>query len=228
MKVEENAMQMHDIEIWERKASMAALLAAMLRDEPNGEWLEELAADKVFSELPYANGNEDAEVGRMLVANWLENMDEASFEASRSDYMLLFVGPATPLAPPWESVCLHADEPLVFQKETLEVRDIYRKRGFQVARLHHEPDDHIAYELEFVSAVAGQAAAALRDGDGDLAAQAEKELHDFIVQHLSCWGFRWTDLVLEHAITDYYRGIGLLVRGWLEETLDEAYAEDAV
>ena len=41
---------MHDVEAGERAAGMAALLAALLRDEPRGEWLGRLAADEVFAE----------------------------------------------------------------------------------------------------------------------------------------------------------------------------------
>ncbi len=220
-------MGVRDVETWERQGSMAALLAALLRSEPCGEWLGQLAADEVFSELPYAQESKDAEAGRALVAGWLAALDEASLAVARSDYMALFVGPAAPLAPPWESVCRHADEALVFQKETLEVRAAFRERGLRVERLHHEPDDHIAYELEFAAAVAGQVAAAWEAGAAEAAAQAEAALRDFCAQHLSRWGFVWADLVLEHARTDLYRGVALLVKGWLRQVLQEACAKDA-
>ena len=87
--------------------------------------------------------------GGRLSRRGLPRATKRRLEAARSDYMALFVGPGTPLAPPWESVCRHKDEALVFQKETLEVRAAYRELGLQVEKLHHEPDDHIAYELEF-------------------------------------------------------------------------------
>ena len=66
---------MHDVEAGERAAGMAALLAALLRDEPRGEWLGRLAADEVFAELPYAQEREDAEAGRVLVEAWLATCD---------------------------------------------------------------------------------------------------------------------------------------------------------
>ena len=87
--------------------------------------------------------------------------------------MALFVGPGTPLAPPWESVCRHKDEALVFQKETLEVRAAYQELGLQVEKLHHEPDDHIAYELEFFAAAVWQAAEAAKAGGAGRAAKAQ-------------------------------------------------------
>ena len=84
---ERSVMGMHDVEAGERAAGMAALLAALLRDEPRGEWLGRLAADEVFAELPYAQEREDAEAGRVLVEAWLATCDEAALEAARSDYM---------------------------------------------------------------------------------------------------------------------------------------------
>ena len=217
-------MGMQDMEAWERAADMAALLAALLRDEPRGEWLGRLAADEVFAELPYAQDNEDAEAGRALVEAWLATCDEAALEAARSDYMALFVGPGTPLAPPWESVCRHKDEALVFQKEPLEVRAAYQELGLQVEKLHHEPDDHIAYELEFLAVAAQQAADAAEAGDDGRAAEAEAALRDFLERHLSRWGFAWADMVLEHANTDLYHGLALLVKGCLQEACEQSAA----
>lgn len=221
---ERSVMGMHDVEAGERAAGMAALLAALLRDEPRGEWLGQLAADEVFAELPYAQEREDAEAGRALVEAWLATCDEAALEAARSDYMALFVGPGTPLAPPWESVCRHKDEALVFQKETLEVRAAYRELGLQVEKLHHEPDDHIAYELEFFAAAVWQAAEAAKAGGASRAAKAQAVLRDFLERHLAQWGFTWADLVLEHAKTDFYRGAALMVKGCLQEAREQSAA----
>ena len=41
----------------------------------------------------------------------------------------------------------------------------------------------------------------------------------FLTGHLQTWAFKWCDLVDEHASTDFYRGISLLVRGFLQESL---------
>ena len=70
-------------------------------------------------------------------------------QAVEQDYLRLFVGLGMPLAPPWESTWAN-DARLLFQRETLDVRYWYRSAGLELARLHHDPDDHIGLELEFV------------------------------------------------------------------------------
>lgn len=57
------------------------------------------------------------------------------------------------LAPPWGSVYM-SEERLVFQKETLEVRNWYREFGLAAENLYREPDDHIALELGFLAHLA--------------------------------------------------------------------------
>ncbi|HZY41749.1 MAG TPA: hypothetical protein VFF59_07085, partial [Anaerolineae bacterium] len=42
----------------------------------------------------------------------------------------------------------------------------------------------------------------------------------FLAEHLLKWAPIWCHLVLEHARTEFYRGIALLVRGLLAELAD--------
>lgn len=116
----------------------------------------------------------------------------ADVEALQQDYLRLFVGLGTPLAPPWESAWA-SDARLLFQRETLDVRYWYRSVGLEVANLHAEPDDHIGFELEFIGRLLdrGDAAAAKR----------------FAGEHPRAWASRWCDAVQEHAETDFYRGL---------------------
>ena len=104
--------------------------------------------------------------GGRLSRRGLPRATKAALEAARSDYMALFVGPGNAACRRRGSRCAaDKDEALVFQKETLEVRAAYQELGLQVEKLHHEPDDHIAYELEFLAAAAQQAADAAEAGD---------------------------------------------------------------
>ena len=139
-------------------------------------------------------------VGRMLQVQPTRDVVDAflralpeygpvDYEAVEQDYLRLFVGLGTPLAPPWESVWA-SDARLLFQRETLDVRYWYRSAGLQIARLHHEPDDHIGLELEFIGLL-------LERDDAQTAA-------DFAREHPSAWVHRWADAVCMHASEGFY------------------------
>lgn len=140
-------------------------------------------------------------VGRMLqirpteealeaFASALPAYEKPQLEAAEQDFLKLFVGVGTPLAPPWESTWA-SDARLLFQRETLDVRYWYRDAGLQITRLHHEPDDHIGLELEFVGLL-------LERGDADTAAA-------FAAAHPKAWVARWCAAVQAHAETPFYR-----------------------
>ena len=106
------------------------------------------------------------------------------------DYLRLFVGLGTPLAPPWESAWA-SDARLLFQRETLDVRYWYRSKGLEIAALHHEPDDHIGLELEFIGTL-------LERGEAQVASA-------FVAEHPSAWAERWSAAVQQHAASAFYR-----------------------
>ena len=116
-------------------------------------------------------------------------VDAMSFDAIEQDYLRLFVGLGTPLAPPWESAWA-SDSRLVFQRETLDVRYWYRSAGLQAAALHHEPDDHIGLELEFIGRL-------LERGEYGQAAQ-------FACEHPRTWADRWVAAVQDNARDPFY------------------------
>lgn len=200
------------------------LMGRILRQMPEHAWLDALAAQGVFDEIPYAQGNPSVQKGADALRIWASGYTEDAADAVYNDCMALLIGPGKPLAAPWESVYSEANEGLVFQQETLDVRRAYRAFGLQVDQLHHEPDDHIAYELEFVATLDARAAEALRAGR-DAEAQAFIDAKNaFLTDHLQTWAFKWCDLMDEHAVTGFYRGIALLVRGFLQESIANARA----
>lgn len=205
------------IDSLERQAAAFSLVSTVLRVSPEREWLESIVANEVFEELPYASTQQACLQGQSMLKSWTEHYSEHSLDECYSDHMNLFIGPGKSLAPPWESTYAVNGEGLLFQKETLEVRKWYRAFGLQIDNLYHEPDDHIAYELEFVATLAGQAAEALRTVDtskGNQLIQAQKE---FLETHLLIWAFEWCELMIQKAQTDFYRGIAYLVKGFLSQ-----------
>lgn len=215
----ESALAMQRRHLLECEAATASLLSVLVRTEPNEAWLDQLASGKLFDSVPFAADDGEMVRGRQLMDRWAQawraGEGSSRVDALYADYMTLFVGPGAPCAAPWESVQTHGDEALVFQQETLDVRERYREFGLQVERLHHEPDDHIGYEIEFVAALARLEADALAEGNATEAARAASARAAFLEDHLTRWAPRWAASVLEHAKTDFFRGVAHLVKGFV-------------
>lgn len=202
----------------EREGAAYTLMGRILRQMPEHAWLDALATEGVFDEVPYAADNPCVQQGAATLRSWAAGYGATGADPVYNDCMALLIGPGKPLAAPWESVYSEKNEGLIFQQETVDVRKAYRAFGLQIDQLHHEPDDHIAYELEFVAALAMRAAEALRAGRDDEAQTFVDAKDAFVANHLQTWAFTWCGLVDEHAATDFYRGIALLVRGFLQES----------
>lgn len=210
--------------VLEAESAAFLLMSSILRKMPEHEWLCALAAEGVFDEVPYAQGNEFVRRGSDALCVWAAGYDESSFDQVYNDCMVLLIGPGKPLAAPWESVYSEKNEGLIFQQETLDVRRAYRDFDLQIDQLHREPDDHIAYELEFVARLCSRAADALIDGRNEEVGRLLEAKDSFMNDHLATWVFRWCDLMEEHASTDFYRGVAFLTRGFMQESLETAAA----
>ena len=104
---------------------------------------------------------------------------------------------------------------IVFNEETLEVRDQYRRLGLQAPKLNREPDDHIGLELDFLAQCCVSALTAVEQG-AHLA--AERYVHiaaDFTRDHLLVWAPEMLARAEEEARTEWMRGLELLSRGAL-------------
>lgn len=198
------------------EALLFGLLGKILYSELDQTWLESLIAEEVFAEAPL--GAEQAEIqrGLELLARWsVENqrgLSQAEFEQLKRDHTHLFVGLDRVLAPVWESVYFNQNR-LVFQQQTIQVREWYARFGLELERLHQEPDDHIGLELSFVAHLASRALEVM--DDMPLFAELLQAQRDFLTDHLLRWGPTWAKLVKQHAETDFYRGLAHLTHGAL-------------
>jgi len=204
-------------------------LSKVLYASPQKEWIQSLMAEKVFDEIPFGAGQADAARGLSLIQNWnsavWDKDPSAAFSDLETDYLNLFIGAGKVLAPPWESV-YSSEERLVFQEETLQVRAWYRRYGLQSEQLYHEPDDHIGLELSFLAYLSQMALTALDQENEAVFSRLLGDQHAFLTEHPLRWTQAWCDLVNQHARTDFYRGVALLVNGALKES--DSFLQDAV
>jgi TorA maturation chaperone TorD len=210
-------------ELYERLAGEAlicGLLGKVLYTYPDRAWMLSLASEGVFDEIPFDMDASEEEAGEKSLKEWTRQsrhgLDDEAYDALRSDYTRLFIGPGRPLAPPWESVSLSITG-LTFQAETLEVRRWYARHGLQFEKLHKEPDDHIGIELAFIAHLAGGAVRALEDGDEAAFNRAIAAQAGFLSEHPLRWGPEWCQQMIEAAKTGFYQGIGRLTLSTLNE-----------
>ncbi len=180
-------------------AAWTALSRLLLRP-PTASDLASVRDPELLAVWPLAR---DAATTRGLALLGASTEDE---EQVRRDPHRLFVGPRPAPAPPYESVH-RSRERLLFDTETLQVRGWYARFGVRAPRLHAEPDDHVGLELEFLAHLASLGAVA--------------ELGEFVAEHVATWVPGFAALVVEHAETDFHRGVGHLLAGAIEQTAAE-------
>lgn len=196
------------------------LLGKILYSYPEEEVLQPIVDENIFTEAPFGAEQPDVILGLELLNDWVNACqgaleDEILIEL-RVDYTRLFTGTANIPVVPWESA--YFDEAhLLFQAQTIDVRSWYRRFGLESVDIHQEPDDHIGLELAFVSHLAQLSLSAFETQETSAFHEALQHQRDFLSQHLLSWGPLWCGLVIEHAKTEFYRGIALILRGALKE-----------
>ena len=190
------------------------LLARLFGEEPDPAFLLELHQRRVFDTFLFAEASDAIQKGAQRVAASLaelETLGEAGFEALRSEYTRLFIGPTRLPAPPWESAYL-TEERLLFQESTLEVRRAYRKYGLLPRNFPHEADDHISFELEFMARLCRLAQSEDEAARGQVLADQAAFMHE----HLQRWVPAYARDLEASASTSFYQGAASLLRGFLE------------
>lgn len=199
---------------------LLGVLAKALYQYPEKDWINTLIAEDIFAEVPFAGKQPDVIAGLQALQRWSQanrgGIAQDAFDAMRIDHTRLFLGPGKVLAAPWESVHFN-EERLVFQQQTLQVRGWYSRFGLAVAKLHQEPDDHIGLELEFLAHLAQLGLQSLEAEESQRFEDLLDAQRKFLTEHLLRWSPIWCGLVVEHARTDFYRGIAQLTNGSLVE-----------
>lgn len=153
--------------------------------DPDEALLAAIASDEALEEcLLFAGEGTRAASEQRALADLAAAPD--TLEVIKGDYTKLFIGPGKLPAPPWESVYV-AGEDLLFQPSTLEVRDAYRKAGYQATGYPHEADDHLATELGFMEALSKDSQAAYDAGDSAKLRLLLSQQTMFLAQHLNVW-----------------------------------------
>lgn len=149
-------------------------------------------------------GSEDVAHAIDSLALWAEGRKGDAREGVVTDvsveYTALFIGPPTPLAPPWETMNRREGVTVGFGEPTFQMREVLRGLGLEAAGPSNQYEDHLGIELLCLSEMCRRRAWALdmaetacevavRDGDtGALAHEpSDAEIATFIDAHPLAW-----------------------------------------
>ena len=214
-------MQVEEFEGARLALSMAALFVYC---EPDAAALERYLVPGLFGESPFAEGDVDIIEGLTAMATWCDGARKAGdcacdLSELRDDWFQLFAGPGEPAAPAWAGYYM-ATNSQILSEESLAVRHIYVRHGFEPARKNREPDDDLGIMLGFLGQLAGEAAATESLGSVDVGFRARDDARELLAKHVLPWIGVWRERVVAKAHTSFYRGVGIFVFG-----LVHSYAE---
>lgn len=200
-----------------------SIAASLVYCEPDAAALERYLVPGLFDESPFAEGDTDVVEGLAAMAAWCDSARGVvdcsdGLSELRDDWFQLFAGPGEPAAPAWAGYYM-ATNSQILSEESLAVRHIYARHGFEPARKNREPDDDLGIMLGFLGQLAGEAVTAESSGNA-VEFCACKDARELLERHILPWIGMWRDRVVTKARTSFYRGVGIFVFG-----LVHSYAE---
>jgi TorA maturation chaperone TorD len=202
---------------------LLGLLGKAFYEEPQREWLDGLIAEGIFAESPFGSEQPEMVHGLEILQQWSQartgGISADDFAELKQDYTRLFIGVGFMSTAPWESVYFNRER-MVFQEQTIQVRNWYSRFSLQAEKLNKEPDDHIGLELLFIAHLASLALQSIEQDENKSIDELLQAQRDFLSEHLLRWGPGWCKLVIEHASTDFYRGLAHLTLGALSALAD--------
>jgi len=199
-------------EIFRARANFYAFLSRMFVEEPPYELAEDIACGE-FQFSQTISFNRDFSEGLSLFEKFTKGNNNASDIHKKlcREFTRLFTGPV-PAMFPYESMYIDGS---MMAMSLLKVKEKYRKAELKRVQDYHEPEDHIAMELGFMSNLCSNNA---RD--------SQRMQNDFLKDHLSKWVPAFCDELCEKSTNDFFRGIGKITKGFLiseRELLDELH-----
>lgn len=120
------------------------------------------------------------------------------FQQMCFEFNRLFVGPDSPVAPPYESVYLSQDR-LVMQEQTLEVRKMYQSENLMTTMQGSTPDDFISTELEFAAYLLSRVIQESSAGNSSNATKYRHLFNVFMQEHPRRWLQVFATIVSENT-----------------------------
>ena len=182
----------------------------------------ELAEDLVDGRFPLPEGellslDKDLEEGFYRLKELgkrYSDVDELH-EQMVGEYTRFFIGPNALPVQPYESSWIDGGR---FGRSLIELKSLYNKAGIERAKSYPEPEDHIAFELNFMHHLSTMA---LEDEQNR--AEYLRMQYSFLSTHLLAWVPKFSDKLYENPETDLFKAVTKITTGFL--LLDEVFLE---
>jgi TorA maturation chaperone TorD len=202
-------------------------LSRLFRTEVDQELLNTLTS----MQYPTNTGNALVDEGYRMIRDYLSTADSNVLIELAVDFVRSFIGSGNngySAAYPYESVYT-SPKRLMMQDARDEVLVLYRAAGLMKRDSWKEGEDHLALELEFEQILIERSLTAWEQGDEAACQQHLLQQRNFLEDHLLSWYPMMAKDLEKFPRTDFYRGLGKLTGGYLQndlELLDEILAED--
>lgn len=172
-----------------------SLLAPMSMTSPVGLDPEFWAAFPTFGDAAIVRETAALEEWAHAKAEAVPNADDAVLDIS-VEYTKLFVGPPSPLAPPWETMNGATGVTVGFGEPTFQMKRLLRDAGLQLSNENRQYEDHMGIELLYASELArrsmqpdaaSSATPETEDQPADAAAVVPVSLQQFLAEHPLSW-----------------------------------------
>lgn len=164
--------------------------------------------------------------GHRLLHQFASQVQDLDLEKVSKDlgaeYIRVFYGSMFEGVYPYESVHT-SPEGVMMQEAHNQVLRLYQEEGLKRDPASKEPEDHIAFELEFMAYLCRKATDAL-DTDPVAAHGYLEKQKTFLNGHLVRWVPKFCEQLAQGTRSDFYRGIALMTREHLAmecDTVDE-------
>jgi TorA maturation chaperone TorD len=208
------------VEMLRQYAQGCDFFASLLLDLPDEAFVEKMIKSGTTTkhESLFSDDMNDSDKGVLLVDTYIQScrgkatqeiLQEVAVDRTRLLCGLTVNGPR----PPYES--LYAG--VTGNEAALSIAASYRAGKCRIAEHIKNAPDHLGVELSFIADLCAREADALECGDEG----ATKETRDisaaFMADHLGCWATSFGDEMISFSTTDFYRGVGHLLKSFISE-----------
>lgn len=208
------------VELFSDAGSSFTFFSQLIFKELSSDAIAELAQ----ASFPEDSGNELLDAGYTLIRRYFAFKSNDPRTELACEYARIFLAAGINLkengvATPYESV-FTSEDGLVMQESRDEVYHWFLQDGFKVEASLHEPEDHLSFELEYVSHMCKRAEQLTRDGAlNELQHNLERQ-ESFIKAHLLNWLPLLHNAALSYAKLTFYTGVLLVIEGYLRNYVE--------
>ena len=184
----------------------------MIMWDPENECIHDFWKEGILKSLPVSSGNPRFMKAASQLRQSVEDPGNSILNMKK-DFISLFGGSTSPLAPPTETD-YRKKYSLIYDEKELSVTKFYRAYGWQSKLRDSVSDDHIGIELLFLTLMVEKY---LEIDDEACHNEMSNEIRRFIRDHLLNWVPDWNASIQEHALTLSYKGIGTLILACIED-----------